>query len=403
MDRRTTFYGSSGQKFMRPHPEPPRVLVFAGVDPESPTFFRRVCLIAKHLLRNGCSMRILCLSRTYYSMGKPRDKEGLTINYVGQYHYDGSYNRLQPFAYVSELLRISIRSIRAIRRFRPQAVHIFSAHPSSLVLLAILRIFGYKVYIDLDDLNSAQVQTVGYSKTWVRTYSFLERFIPRLACKVTVCSRFLQERYPGSLLMPNMYDNEEFTRLPPRKKRRKRWTEIVYLGTMGAYHGEKAIIEWIPRVLTQEKKIRFVFIGGGEGEGEARALAGRLKAEQHVRFTGPLPYKNVLRLLSRSDIGLLYMEDTAHSRARHPLKLIDFMASGVCCIASDVGEAGHYIKDGINGVLVPSGDVEGFIVKIAFLSRHPEISRRIGQRAKKAITLLEVNRHIHRWKRLYEQ
>jgi len=325
----------------------------------------------------------------------------LNIEFVGQYHHDIRYRRTHLLFYVPELLKIAIRSLKCIVSFRPHAVHIFTAHPSSLLLLVVLRFFGYRVYIDLDDLNSTQAQAAGYSRIAVRIYSALEKTIPSFARKVTVCSHYLQKKYPGSILLPNMYDKEDFSHLPIRSDRKRGWTTVIYLGMMGLYHGEKEIIKCIPSMLNQEKKLRFVFIGWGEDEADARALARHLKISRYIRFTGRIPYRRAVKWLSRSDIGLLPMEDTSLFRARHPLKMLDYMAAGVCCLASNVGEARHFIKNRFSGILVPPGDMSELSQKIVYLSHHPAIRERIAQEGQKAISVLEVGRHIHRWASLY--
>jgi len=380
-----------------------RLVFFAGVVPTSPTFFRRVCLVAKYLGKKGCSVKILCLSQSYYSGKREESPPGFDIEFVGQYHHDQKFRRLHPIFYLPELFRIALRSLRAITLFRPGVVHIFTAHPSSLFLLVLLRIFGYKACIDLDDLNSAQAQAAGYSQMAVKIYSFLESIVPGMAFKITVCSHFLLKKYPGAVLLPNMYDREEISRLPVGKGREGKWTVVVYMGMMGHYHGEKKIIKMIPHVLRQEKHVRFLFIGWGEGEGETRTLARRLNVQRHVRFTGRLPYRSAMKRLASCHIGLLPMEDAPLFRARHPLKMIDYMAAGVCCIASDVGEAGHFIKDGVSGVLCSPGNNKGLAQKIVELVRHPKIRKKIGRKGRHAVSVLEVRRHIKKWEDLYRQ
>jgi len=139
----------------------------------------------------------------------------------------------------------------------------------------------------------------------------------------------------------------------------------------------------------------------GEDEADARALARHLKISRYIRFTGRIPYRRAVKWLSRSDIGLLPMEDTSLFRARHPLKMLDYMAAGVCCLASNVGEARHFIKNRFSGILVPPGDMSELSQKIVYLSHHPAIRERIAQEGQKAISVLEVGRHIHRWASLY--
>ncbi len=378
-----------------------RIVFFTGVIPTSPALTRRAGLVAKNLMRRGHSVRILCLSTRYYTAGREAIPAGLDIECVGQYHHDARYRRKSVLLYIPEVFRIAARTMKIISAYRPHAVHIFTAHPSSLVLLILLRIAGYRVCFDVDDLNSAQATAAGYGGIAARIYAVCERTVPRMAWKVTVCSRYLRRMYPGAILLPNMYEKENFVRNRVTRSRASHRTTVAYLGMMGFYHGEQWIIRLIPAILRKNEGIRFLFIGWGEGENRARGLVSRLGVGKYVRFTGRLSYRRAVRRLSGADIGLLPMEDAPLYRARHPLKMVDYMAAGVCCVASKVGEAERFIHHGVTGILVPPGDGKAMVDAILYLADHPHVRKRIARAGRKSVTRLAVERQFGRWMKLY--
>ncbi len=66
-------------------------------------------------------------------------------------------------------------------------------------------------------------------------------------------------------------------------------------------------------------------------------------------------------LLSSVDVALYLMDDTLLNRTKCPVKLADLIAVGVPVVAEAVGQVPEYVKSGLTGYLMPSGDSERFI------------------------------------------
>jgi glycosyltransferase involved in cell wall biosynthesis len=61
-----------------------------------------------------------------------------------------------------------------------------------------------------------------------------------------------------------------------------------------------------------------------------------------------------------------------------PLKVYEYMAAGVCVVASRVGQLAELIRDDSNGVLYSPGDVEALVVSLRQLRADPERRERLG-------------------------
>ena len=62
------------------------------------------------------------------------------------------------------------------------------------------------------------------------------------------------------------------------------------------------------------------------------------------------------------------------------------MASGLPCIASSLpGITDVIVEDGVNGVLVPPGDVERLADALRAMAREPEHAHELGRRARQTI------------------
>lgn len=65
-----------------------------------------------------------------------------------------------------------------------------------------------------------------------------------------------------------------------------------------------------------------------------------------------------------------------------PLALVEAMAAGCACIASDVIGVHGVIEEGVTGLLVPEGDAQALADAIARLLREPELAARLGAAAR---------------------
>jgi glycosyltransferase involved in cell wall biosynthesis len=121
--------------------------------------------------------------------------------------------------------------------------------------------------------------------------------------------------------------------------------------------------------------IQVLIVGEGPLRTELEVLAQRLGISEHVRFLG-----------ERQDVeGLLGLLDVFVLPSLHegiPIALLEAMRSGCPVIASAVGGIPEVIRDGVEGVLVPSKDAESLARAIsAMYDSMPERARfsRAGQ------------------------
>jgi len=68
-----------------------------------------------------------------------------------------------------------------------------------------------------------------------------------------------------------------------------------------------------------------------------------------------------------------------------PLSLLQAMAAGRCCIASDIGGNRDLIRHGETGLLFPAGDAEQLAARIAECLGEPSLRCRLGQSARRAV------------------
>lgn len=123
------------------------------------------------------------------------------------------------------------------------------------------------------------------------------------------------------------------------------------------------------------------------GDGPEREPLGRLAAElgleARVRFAGPLPRDEVLALYRAADAALL-----SSAWENFPHSVVEALAVGTPVISTAVGGVPEVVEDGVNGLLVPSGDVDALAAAIRRLAAEPGLRERLAAAAVSSVERL---------------
>jgi glycosyltransferase involved in cell wall biosynthesis len=160
----------------------------------------------------------------------------------------------------------------------------------------------------------------------------------------------------------------------------------VFLGSFRAWHGVLDFVRAGALLLAMGRDCRFLLIG----DGPERAAAERLAAAWPGRFefTGAVAYDAVPGLLSKAEIGVAPFNTAAHPALRaagffwSPLKVYEYMATGLPVVTADIQPLDQVIRDGREGALFHEGDVPGLAAAIARLLDDPAAAREMGRRAR---------------------
>jgi glycosyltransferase involved in cell wall biosynthesis len=155
--------------------------------------------------------------------------------------------------------------------------------------------------------------------------------------------------------------------LPPREALRARFgmegPTLAFAGRLGP---QKALDVGIAAVAAVDGVSLLV---AGEGEDRARLEA---SAGPRVRFLGNLARAEVAELFAAADGSLL-----SSSWENFPHTLVEALAVGTPVIATRVGGVPEVVSDGVNGLLVEPGDVEGLTAAIRRFFADAELRERL--------------------------
>ena len=162
---------------------------------------------------------------------------------------------------------------------------------------------------------------------------------------------------------------------------------VGFAGGMKAWHGIEVLAAAFAKALELGFEGRLEVVGTGPLV-EAFDTAGLPQDEVVVH--GPLPHAETLRRMLRWHAGVApYLPVPGFYFS--PLKVVEYMGTGICPVASDVGDIGALLGGGARGVLVEPGSVGALAASLVELARDRERARRLGARAR------EYALAHHRW------
>lgn len=174
----------------------------------------------------------------------------------------------------------------------------------------------------------------------------------------------------------NGIDLESFDRavVPQDLKKKKGEIWVGYVGRLESVKGWYDLASVALTLVQQNPRLHFFFVGPTHHAQEAIAPF------QHpqIHFLGLR--HDIAGLDKLLDIFVLPSLSEGLSNA-----LMEAMAAGCCCVASNVGGNAILIEDGKTGLLVPPTDRSDLCQKLTWLITHPEQFQRLGRAARQRI------------------
>ena len=135
----------------------------------------------------------------------------------------------------------------------------------------------------------------------------------------------------------------------------------VFSGAFRAWHGAVHLVDAIRRLRARGRHdVKAVFIGDGPELPHVRDAAAGLDG---ITLVGAVPHDHVPAILSASDIGVAPFDVAAHPSLAHefhwsPLKIFEYMASGLPVVAPRIDRLADIVRHGSEGVLYDASNPE---------------------------------------------
>jgi glycosyltransferase involved in cell wall biosynthesis len=175
---------------------------------------------------------------------------------------------------------------------------------------------------------------------------------------------------------------------------RERFT-VGWVGRMTAVKRAHDVLQALRLLHDRGHDAALVMVGDGPDRPELEALARELGIEHSTRFVG---YQHEVGPWFHAFDALLLPSRNEGT----PVSAIETLAAGRPVVASRVGGLPDVVQDGVDGYLVPVGDVAAAAGMLARLADDPELRRRMGSTGReRVLARYQVPRLVEDVDRLY--
>ncbi len=186
---------------------------------------------------------------------------------------------------------------------------------------------------------------------------------------------------------------------------------VVFSGSFRRWHGARVLVQAAARVLADEvgKSAFFLFLGEGPELPKVAREVERLGLTPRVHLAGAVPYREMPAYLARAQVGVAPFEPARHRQLQlgfywSPLKIFEYMASGLPVVTLDVDPLNQIVRPGREGLLVAEGDVPGLSRAILELVASPERASAMGRAGREQVVAqYSWQVHCEKLERVLEQ
>jgi glycosyltransferase involved in cell wall biosynthesis len=165
--------------------------------------------------------------------------------------------------------------------------------------------------------------------------------------------------------------------LPAVRTPRSGPLRLLFLGRLGNRKGVPEILQALADSRVRDKAWTATLAGDGE-IGLYRRAAERLGLGDRVLFPGWVAADDAHQLLVESDLLLL----PSHAEGL-PMSVIEAFAHGVPVVSTPVGALPDIFEDGVNGLLVQTGNTAGLAEALLTVLEDEPLRLRLGQNARR--------------------
>ncbi|MDQ0866982.1 glycosyltransferase family 4 protein [Arthrobacter globiformis] len=214
-----------------------------------------------------------------------------------------------------------------------------------------------------------------------------------VACVSEPVLRWVKQRVPEArtVLAPNGVNTDRITARtwwqPSGQRAGHGRFTVAFTGTLKPWHGVPDLLESVALANADPERAGLWtvrIIGDGPGRPDLERLATRLGVE--TEFTGAVPPDSVPGLLHECDAAAAPYLQPAPGQDHYfsPLKVYEYLASGMPVIATALGQIPSIIEHGRTGLTVPAGDLAGFAAALNRLGADAALRERLGTQARAA-------------------
>lgn len=156
---------------------------------------------------------------------------------------------------------------------------------------------------------------------------------------------------------------------------------LFYHGFFYPWHGLKYFLKIVQDLLKVNPNFVFIILGTDK-KNAPKFFSKKIVNNPHFHFLPPVPYERLPYYLSLTDLWFGRFAREKKSIPAFTTAGIEAMACGKPIIVSSSCEYRRFIKDGVNGIIVPFNNSRAIFEKISFYFRNKEKLKLMGKKAR---------------------
>ena len=201
--------------------------------------------------------------------------------------------------------------------------------------------------------------------------------------------RYLVEKgVPKSKIMAtaNHVNTDLFSPEVPKRESLNKYSNerqiVLYVGTMDKKRELDILVKSFAMVRKRVADVILIMVGDGTDKTNLEKLAHDLDIQNHVIFTGEVPYFEVPSFIATADIAISPIPPKWYFVISSPLKLIEYMSVAKPVVANEeIPEHKEVLEESGGGICVPFTP-EAFAEAIIELINNPEKAAEMGRRGR---------------------
>jgi glycosyltransferase involved in cell wall biosynthesis len=268
--------------------------------------------------------------------------------------------------------------------------------PDTIFLIALpFKLFGVKYIFDHHDV-SPELYLSKYKKKGVfyQIQVWLERltFLSSNVVMSTNTSYQSLARTRGGIKPEDLFvvrngpDLKTFKLVPPVPALKHGKTFLVgYVGTMSSQEGLDILMDVALHIKNMGRHdVHFTCVGGGPGLAELLNMVQEKNLGDTVNFTGRIPDKDLLEILSTADVCVNPDRPCEMNDVSTMIKIMEYMALGKPIVQFDLKE-GRFSAQCASLYADNANQVSDFAAKILWLLDNPDKAKEMGEFGRKRV------------------
>jgi glycosyltransferase involved in cell wall biosynthesis len=198
-------------------------------------------------------------------------------------------------------------------------------------------------------------------------------------------------------LVPNGLEGD-WLGMPPKSSHAGGGVVFLYVGRLAVEKGLPFLVSAFSRVAAANSQARLQVIGDGPLRGFILQTAGRDGWAERLEMTGGLDRAQTKQRMRESDVFVLPSRFESMSYT-----LLEAMACGLPCIATDVGGNRDLIEREQTGLLVPPGDPAALGEAMIRLANSAVLRERMGEAGRSRVQEYTMIKMVEKTGQIYRQ